>query len=253
MSIDDETGIRFLSHQHPRQPQLFSVVRQACVRSLSCEVNSDVRLHVCMCVWVTHRIILNNLLHFLIPLLPPTLSLSLSVSSGMSRPWRANFLWRWAARFCVLTHVLYQRQPRQGLPALVQYRHGSNGQDLPYQLLAFSVTPPQTHNPEPAKHCPQGRVHICQLHGFFQITQIETYLETLTYSIGMYLLVCLMSSYCAPSGVWQWTRSLSPASSEDEQCLLTCSVSTPKEWQCSTITNFSYPASQSLGKPALLL
>ncbi|KAM8870517.1 folliculin isoform 2-T2 [Spinachia spinachia] len=38
MSIDEETGIRFLSHQHPRQPQLFSVVRQACVRSLSCEV-----------------------------------------------------------------------------------------------------------------------------------------------------------------------------------------------------------------------
>lgn len=56
VSIDDETGIRFLSHQHPRQPQLFSVVRQACVRSLSCEVNSDVRLHVCMCVWVTHLI-----------------------------------------------------------------------------------------------------------------------------------------------------------------------------------------------------
>lgn len=41
VSIDDETGIRFLSHQHPRQPQLFSVVRQACVRSLSCEVISD--------------------------------------------------------------------------------------------------------------------------------------------------------------------------------------------------------------------
>lgn len=38
VSIDNETGIRFLSHQHPRQPQLFSVVRQACVRSLSCEV-----------------------------------------------------------------------------------------------------------------------------------------------------------------------------------------------------------------------
>ena len=48
VSIDDETGIRFLSHQHPRQPQLFSVVRQACVRSLSCEVNSDIR--VCVCV-----------------------------------------------------------------------------------------------------------------------------------------------------------------------------------------------------------
>ncbi|KAF5904475.1 folliculin, partial [Clarias magur] len=38
VSVDSETGIRFLSHQHPRQPQLFSVVRQACVRSLSCEV-----------------------------------------------------------------------------------------------------------------------------------------------------------------------------------------------------------------------
>lgn len=36
--MDSETGIRYLSHQHPRQPQLFSVVRQACVRSLSCEV-----------------------------------------------------------------------------------------------------------------------------------------------------------------------------------------------------------------------
>ncbi|XP_077382747.1 folliculin isoform X2 [Festucalex cinctus] len=42
MSIDDETGIRFVSHQHPREPQLFSVVRQACVRSLSCEVTGDV-------------------------------------------------------------------------------------------------------------------------------------------------------------------------------------------------------------------
>lgn len=38
VSVDSETGIRFLSHQHPRQPQLFSIVRQACVRSLSCEV-----------------------------------------------------------------------------------------------------------------------------------------------------------------------------------------------------------------------
>ncbi|XP_050987930.1 folliculin [Labeo rohita] len=38
VSVDSETGIRYLSHQHPRQPQLFSVVRQACVRSLSCEV-----------------------------------------------------------------------------------------------------------------------------------------------------------------------------------------------------------------------
>lgn len=39
VSVDSETGIRFLSHQHPRQPQLFSMVRQACVRSLSCEVS----------------------------------------------------------------------------------------------------------------------------------------------------------------------------------------------------------------------
>ncbi|XP_059423544.1 folliculin isoform X2 [Carassius carassius] len=38
VSVDGETGIRYLSHQHPRQQQLFSVVRQACVRSLSCEV-----------------------------------------------------------------------------------------------------------------------------------------------------------------------------------------------------------------------
>ncbi|XP_016420736.1 folliculin-like isoform X2 [Sinocyclocheilus rhinocerous] len=38
VSVDSETGIRYLSHQHPRQQQLFSVVRQACVRSLSCEV-----------------------------------------------------------------------------------------------------------------------------------------------------------------------------------------------------------------------
>ncbi|XP_069038629.1 folliculin isoform X2 [Lepisosteus oculatus] len=38
VSVDSETGIRFVSHQQPRQPQLFSIVRQACVRSLSCEV-----------------------------------------------------------------------------------------------------------------------------------------------------------------------------------------------------------------------
>ncbi len=44
VSVDSETGIRYLSHQHPRQPQLFSVVRQACVRSLSCEVC----IHLCL-------------------------------------------------------------------------------------------------------------------------------------------------------------------------------------------------------------
>uniref|UniRef100_A0A8C1L0E6 Folliculin n=1 Tax=Cyprinus carpio TaxID=7962 RepID=A0A8C1L0E6_CYPCA len=38
VSVDSEMGIRYLSHQHPRQSQLFSVVRQACGRSLSCAV-----------------------------------------------------------------------------------------------------------------------------------------------------------------------------------------------------------------------
>lgn len=46
VSVDSETGIRFLSHQHPRQPQLFSMVRQACVRSLSCEVSAL----LCVCL-----------------------------------------------------------------------------------------------------------------------------------------------------------------------------------------------------------
>lgn len=38
ISIDKETSIKYVSHQHPNHPQLFSIVRQACVRSLSCEV-----------------------------------------------------------------------------------------------------------------------------------------------------------------------------------------------------------------------
>ncbi|KAB1265992.1 Folliculin, partial [Camelus dromedarius] len=38
ISHDQETSIKYVSHQHPNHPQLFSVVRQACVRSLSCEV-----------------------------------------------------------------------------------------------------------------------------------------------------------------------------------------------------------------------
>jgi len=94
---------------------------------------------------------------------------SLSVLSGVSRPWRTDFLWRWAIWFCVLTHLFYQRQPGQGLPALVQYCHGSNGQDLPHQLLAFPVTPPSSHDTEPAKHSPQGRVHDT----LFQFIQIK--------------------------------------------------------------------------------
>ncbi|XP_014350056.1 folliculin isoform X1 [Latimeria chalumnae] len=38
ISQDKETSIKYVSHQHPNHPQLFSIVRQACVRSLSCEV-----------------------------------------------------------------------------------------------------------------------------------------------------------------------------------------------------------------------
>ncbi|XP_059524322.1 folliculin isoform X1 [Myotis daubentonii] len=38
LSHDKETSIKYVSHQHPSHPQLFSIVRQACVRSLSCEV-----------------------------------------------------------------------------------------------------------------------------------------------------------------------------------------------------------------------
>lgn len=154
VSVDDETGIRFLSHQHPRQPQLFSVVRQACVRSLSCEVNSDVRLYVCVCE--SHSSCMRWMFLFLCF---AACNLSCLLLSGVSGPWRAHFLWRRATRLRLLAHLLHQRQFGQGLPALVQHCHGSNGQDLPHQLLAFSVTPPQTHNTEPAKHSPQGRLY----------------------------------------------------------------------------------------------
>lgn len=40
ISHDKETSIKYVSHQHPNHPQLFSIVRQACVRSLSCEVSA---------------------------------------------------------------------------------------------------------------------------------------------------------------------------------------------------------------------
>lgn len=38
VSLDQEASVKYVSHQHPTRPQLFSIVRQACVRSLSCEV-----------------------------------------------------------------------------------------------------------------------------------------------------------------------------------------------------------------------
>ncbi|XP_069501835.1 folliculin [Ambystoma mexicanum] len=38
ISHDKETSIKYVSHQQPNHPQLFSIVRRACVRSLSCEV-----------------------------------------------------------------------------------------------------------------------------------------------------------------------------------------------------------------------
>ncbi|XP_052434343.1 folliculin isoform X1 [Carassius gibelio] len=62
VSVDSETGIRYLSHQHPRQQQLFSVVRQACVRSLSCEVCShqliNLNLIICICVIFVYYLLL---------------------------------------------------------------------------------------------------------------------------------------------------------------------------------------------------
>lgn len=52
ISHDKETSIKYVSHQHPNHPQLFSIVRQACVRSLSCEVRpaSD-------CLWESHSLL----------------------------------------------------------------------------------------------------------------------------------------------------------------------------------------------------
>lgn len=38
ISYDDKAVITYISAQYPEQPQLYSVVRQACVRSLNCEV-----------------------------------------------------------------------------------------------------------------------------------------------------------------------------------------------------------------------
>uniref|UniRef100_H2YJQ8 Folliculin n=1 Tax=Ciona savignyi TaxID=51511 RepID=H2YJQ8_CIOSA len=38
ISCDDENGMNFISTQHPHNPEVFRLVRQACVRSLSCEV-----------------------------------------------------------------------------------------------------------------------------------------------------------------------------------------------------------------------
>lgn len=38
ISYDDQARISYISGQYPEQPQLYSVLRQACVRSLNCEV-----------------------------------------------------------------------------------------------------------------------------------------------------------------------------------------------------------------------
>jgi len=35
---DHQTGAKYIGTQHPRNPDIYSLVRQACVRSLSCEV-----------------------------------------------------------------------------------------------------------------------------------------------------------------------------------------------------------------------
>ena len=39
MSTDHDTNVSYVSTQHPHQAQVYSMVRQACVRSLSCEVS----------------------------------------------------------------------------------------------------------------------------------------------------------------------------------------------------------------------
>ncbi len=38
ISYDERAHINYISAQYPEEPQLYSVVRQACVRSLNCEV-----------------------------------------------------------------------------------------------------------------------------------------------------------------------------------------------------------------------
>ena len=38
ISYDDQSHISYISGQYPEEPQLYSVLRQACVRSLNCEV-----------------------------------------------------------------------------------------------------------------------------------------------------------------------------------------------------------------------
>lgn len=38
ISYDEKARISYISGQYPEKPQLYSVLRQACVRSLNCEV-----------------------------------------------------------------------------------------------------------------------------------------------------------------------------------------------------------------------
>lgn len=40
ISNDHEAHVSYVSSQYPLHPDVFSAVRQACVRSLSCEVSS---------------------------------------------------------------------------------------------------------------------------------------------------------------------------------------------------------------------
>lgn len=130
-----------------------------------------------------------------------------SVSPGVSRPRRTNFLRRWATWFRVLAHLFYQRQSGQGLPALVQYCHGGNGSDLPHQLLAFPVTPPETDYTEPAKHSLKG-----WLSTWTQRTFCWVYSHTNMCICERTPFYVLFSNRCSkmnkefvPSGQWGWT------------------------------------------------
>lgn len=46
ISNDHEARVSYVSSQYPLHPDVFSAVRQACVRSLSCEVNTYIFLFI---------------------------------------------------------------------------------------------------------------------------------------------------------------------------------------------------------------
>ena len=45
ISNDHDAKVSYVSNQFPDHPEVFSMMRQACVRSLSCEVCNDCNIH----------------------------------------------------------------------------------------------------------------------------------------------------------------------------------------------------------------